>query len=118
MDPSSFVTKEYIIDRLKNYEKVNNVKGINPGEWIQYLDVSNNEIKYRTGGMVVVNKNPDYLVVSNGSIKWSVQIENKVFYRMQNIDNVVAEYENKLEAKDRKISELKNLIKKLKKNNT
>ena len=78
MDPSSFVTKEYIVGRLKNYKKVDSVEDIKVNEWVQYLDLSNNEVKYRTGGMVLINRSPDYLVLSNGEIKWSVQIRNKI----------------------------------------
>jgi hypothetical protein len=59
---------------LKGYTKTTAIKSISPGDSIRYF--VNNEFRY--GGVVKINKYPNYLVLLNPgkNISWSLQLNN------------------------------------------
>jgi hypothetical protein len=85
------ITKQDIISNdpyklqkcLQNYIQIHedNYQDIDTGIWIKYI---NDENKYRSGGVLIYNKAPEYFVLKNpfNNISWSVKLnKNIVFMR-------------------------------------
>jgi hypothetical protein len=94
-DISDYVRpKETIQDKIsKNPEELNkkmegyiqiypeNYKDIECGIWVKYLTEDN---KYRSGGILKMNRAPDYFVLKNSfnNLSWTVNLEkNKIFIK-------------------------------------
>ena len=94
------LSKSQINQLLYDYEKVENVNDIqkiNLGTFIRYFENKNGELKFRTGGILTVNTGyPDYLILSNGKISWSVQIKNCIFFKRITIEQIREEYNKEL----------------------
>ena len=83
------VTKQDIIssniqdmkEKLKDFVQIHpeNYIDIEIGTWIKYLS---HEGKYRTGGVLINNKAPTYVILKNPYTKhsWSVNCEKNVFF--------------------------------------
>lgn len=115
---TELLSPEEIKIRLKNFHKIKpeNIINLPIYTHIQYFQVSNdNKFKYRTGGTLIVNKAPVFLVLSNGRKNWSVQLDSHIIFANKDIDIISEEYEKKLLDKDKKIKHLTVYIKKLKK---
>ena len=56
-----------------------NYEDIETGLWIKYVS---NEGKYRSGGILKVNKSPDYFVLKSpyNNITWCVNLQKNVFF--------------------------------------
>ena len=74
-----------IKEKLNNFIRVdsNFHKDIPCGIWIKYVTYQG---LYRSGGILITNKSPDYLVLKNPSknITWSVNLKKNYIY-MENI---------------------------------
>ena len=57
--------------------------------------MDNNTYKYRPGGVVIKNGWPAYLVLSNGRVRWSVQLANHIIFKERR-QAMIREYENKI----------------------
>ena len=74
------------------------------------IDKDGNKV-FRTGGMLQNKDNADtYVILSNGKLSWSVQIENAIFFKKLTHNdelNIIHEmYKKKLDEKDAIIAEL------------
>lgn len=113
------LTYDEIKEKLKNYTKVKDLTQIPLNTHIRYIEKKLNpltqkiETKFRLGGYLVNNKNPDkYIVLSNGRVKWSVQVPNTVFYmstkeKDDTLNQLTDKDKNKFE---KQIEELKLII--------
>jgi hypothetical protein len=111
---------EEIKELLKNYSKVKDLSTVPLGTHIRYVESKLNpftnkfERKFRLGGYLINNKNSDkYIVLSNGSLKWSVQVKDTVFYKSNLKDEEkVSHTENGLENDklQEEITKLKDLL--------
>ena len=67
--------------RLQGYIQIHedNYKDIDIGIWIRYIS---DDGKYRTGGILVHNKAPDYFVLKNpnNEITWSVNLRKNIIF--------------------------------------
>lgn len=94
------LSKAQIIQLLYDYEEIKNIKDlkkIEPGTHLRYFEDKDGEMKFRTGGILTVNTGfPDYLILSNGKISWSVQIKKCTFFRRLTIKELRDEYEKEL----------------------
>ena len=67
--------------RLQGYIQIHddNYKDIDIGIWIRYISDAG---KYRTGGILVHNKAPDYFVLKNpnNEITWSVNLKKNIIF--------------------------------------
>lgn len=79
---------------LKNYIREDDIGKVPLGTHIRYieqkLDPVTNTIdqKFRLGGYLINNKYPDkYIVLSNGSLKWSVQVKDTIFFKSKLHEN-------------------------------
>ena len=68
-------------EKLKNFVEIHpdNYEDIDTGLWIKYIS---NEGKYRSGGVLKVNKSPDYFVLNNPYTKlsWSVSLKDNIIF--------------------------------------
>jgi hypothetical protein len=123
------LTYDEIKEKLKNYEKVENIVDLPLYTHLRYIEVKEvngkKEYKFRLGGYLINKKFPDkYLVLSNGRLKWSVQVANTVFYKSlaKNEDaddpiilkQEIAKLKDLLVEKELEIKKLKNKNKELK----
>lgn len=119
------LTREDIEYLLEEYEEAD-IKNIRIGTHVRYFVTKNGKTQFRMGGNLI-NKNnyPEYVVLSNGKVSWSVNLEGTVFYKKLSIREINKKYENKLNEmkteydnkiveKDVKIEELMNYIRVLK----
>jgi hypothetical protein len=110
---------EEIKEKLKNYVKVKDLASIPLNTHIRYIERKINpltqkmETKFRLGGYLVNKRNVDkYIVLSNGRIKWSVQVPSTVFYMStkQMEDDTVQVTEKDKNKYEKQIEELKLVI--------
>jgi hypothetical protein len=122
-----------IKEKLKNYVKVKDLTAIPLNTHIRYIERKINpltqkmETKFRLGGYLVNKRNADkYIVLSNGRVKWSVQVPSTVFYmstkQMEEETTQVTEkdknkYEKQIEELKLIIADQELKIKKLKEKN-
>jgi hypothetical protein len=107
---TDMLTNEEIKERLKNYERVNkdDAVSITPGTRVQYFEeLKDGSLKYRPGGTMIVNKSPTYMVMSNGRITWSIQLEKIFLFKEKDYDALKKDYEEKLKEKDLEITSLR-----------
>ncbi len=110
---TDLLSPEEIKKRINNYEQVSGdaVADIVPDTRVQYFEVMEDKsFKYKPGGVVIVNKYPDYMVLSNGRRNWSVQLINHVIFKEIDIDVIKSNYDTLIASKDRQIEQLKHLI--------
>lgn len=111
------LTPEEIKDRLKNFTQIptDKVDSIPTQTKIQYLYKFNNVYRYRPGGTLQYNGAPEYIVLTNGDKKWSIQLKNAVIFREKDFDEMKQEYENKLDKYRLCVKKQKQIINDLKK---
>jgi hypothetical protein len=115
---TDLLSPDEIKKRISNYEQVHGeaLAEIVPNTRVQYFEVlEDKSFKYKPGGIVIVNKYPDYMVLSNGRRNWSVQLINHIIFKEIDIDSLKSNYDTIIAEKDRQIEQLKHLIIKKKK---
>lgn len=94
------LSKAQVRQLLYDYEEIKNIKElekVEPGTHLRYFEDKDGEMKFRTGGILTVNTGfPDYLILSNGKISWSVQIKKCIFFKRLTIKELRDEYEKEL----------------------
>jgi len=109
------LSKIQIGDYLIDYEKIKDVKELNdvqPGTHIRYFEMKNGELKFRTGGTLTVKTGlPDYIILANGNISWSVQVKPCIFYKRITIKQIKEEYEGLILEKNSQLIGLHKIIK-------
>ena len=67
---------------LEGYEQVNDIGVIKKGTHLRYFSKNKDDTyKFRLGGKLTVNNTElKYIVLSNKSKTWSVQIKDTIFY--------------------------------------
>lgn len=122
------LSKKQIKELLYDYDEIKDIdelKDVQIGTHIRYFEKKNNELKFRTGGILTVNTGlPKYIVLNNGRLSWSVQVESCIFFRRITLRQIREEYDkvltnNNMIIKGQEIMLRKNneIIKKLKQEN-
>lgn len=78
------LSNQEIKEKLKEYKKVVNIKAVSIGTHLRYfsVDPKSKEKVFRLGGTLnKIDPEGKYIVLSNGSVTWSVQIPNAIFYQ-------------------------------------
>lgn len=77
------LSNEEIREKLKDYKKVIDIKKVSIGSHLRYFTIDKNKIKhFRLGGTLTkFGDNGEYIILSNGKVTWSVQIQNSLFYQ-------------------------------------
>jgi len=115
---TELLTPEEIELRLRNYEQVdiNEIEKLSNPTRIQYFEITTNDdgediYRYRQGGILIINKYPDYLVLEGKNSKtFCVQIKKHVFYKEKDYDKLKKEYEDIIIKKNKIIEEQKYII--------
>jgi hypothetical protein len=112
------LSKDDIKLRLKNYVLVDDISKVSIGTHIRYFVLKDGKRKFRLGGQIIKNDGlPKFIICSNGTTSWSVQVENTIFYRKLSANEIDSKHEKDLEIskeKDQTIKELVQLVKDLK----
>ena len=112
------LSKKEIEALLIDYEQVNDLNDVPQGTYIRYFEDKDGVMKFRVGGVLTIKTGlPDYCILYNNKVSWSVQVKKCIFFRRITISEVKKEYKLLLDEKDRNIAELQSYIKKLSKDN-
>jgi len=119
------LTNQEIKEKLKDYKQVSDIKTVSIGTHIRYfhVDPATNKRIFRLGGTLTkIDPEGRFIMLSNGTITWSVQILNTVFWKKMTEDEIKEEIKKELMTEgniDHSLKEenheLKKEIKKLKK---
>jgi hypothetical protein len=113
------MTEEEIDEKLADYLEVEDIKKVPIGTHIRYFTLipdAKGEIKkaFRLGGQLHNKDNADkYIILSNGKVTWTVQMETSVLYRKMTIEEIKDDYENVIKELEQEVVQLKKDNKKL-----
>ena len=113
------ITEDEITEALKDYIECDEVSKVPIGAHLRYFITitnkkGNTERKFRFGGFLKNKDNCDkYIILTNNTISWSVQVDNTTFFKKMSMDEIKEEYTKVIEEKHQIIKSLKKEIKKL-----
>jgi hypothetical protein len=114
------ITEEEINEALKDYIECEDISKIPLGSHLRYFTTTTDkkgvtERKFRFGGFLKNKDNCDkYVILTNNTVSWSVQVDNTTFYKKMSTEEIKEEYIRIIEEKHQMIKSLKKEIKKLK----
>lgn len=118
------LSPDEIKSKLEEYKQVEDISKVPLNSHLRYFSINTKTGKkqFRLGGFLTKIDN-EYVVLSNGSLSWSVQIKSTVFFQKMNFSDLKEELIEKISAKyekkNRKLMEenvkLKDTLKKVKK---
>lgn len=113
------LTKEDIESLLEDYNEVIDITELKPTLEVRYFITVKNKKLFRMGGTIIkVDFDKKYIVLTNGKITWSVQLNDKtIIYRKMTINEVKEFYENELNNIETNLTKYKQVIEKLKNEN-
>lgn len=112
-----------IKQKLEEYSQVDNIDDVPLNSHLRYftINVKTGKKQFRLGGFLTkIDK--DYVVLSNGTLSWSVQKKNNIFFRKMTFQELKEEltgkikksYENELKKLKEENKKLKSALKKVK----
>ena len=109
---SDSLSKDDIQQKLLDYEKIDisKVGNIEKGTHIRYFKIIDGEYKYCPGGILIINKSPEYIVLGNGNKKWSVQLNSSIIFQQLTIKRIKEEYEEIIKDKEAMINHYRLLV--------
>lgn len=108
---TDLLTKKDIEGLLLDYEKVDDLDSVKIGTHIRYFENKDGELKFRVGGILKVKGLPNYIILNNGKVGWSVQVKSCIFFRKLLIEDVRNEYKQIIINKDIELEKLRSYIK-------
>jgi hypothetical protein len=110
------LTPEDIEILLEEYEQIVSNDELKEGIHIRYYTIIKKKQVFRMGGTIIkLDLEKNYIVVTNGNVNWSVQLnQDTIIYRKMTIEEVKSFYENELDNKDMELTKYKTNIEKLK----
>jgi hypothetical protein len=99
--------------RIRNFERVNNeeIKDILVNTRIQYFELSEDDgFRYKPGGVMIVNKYPDYIVLANGRKTWCVQLDKHVIYKEIDVEKITAKHDAEMDKLREQLDAYRNLL--------
>jgi hypothetical protein len=113
-----------IKEKLEEYRQVDNINDITINTHLRYftVDLKTGEKHFRLGGFLTkIDK--EYVILSNGKLRWSVQIKNSIFFEKMSFADLKKEltntirlkYENEIQTLIDENKKLKNTLKEVKK---
>jgi len=94
------LTEDEIEEKLADYIEIENINKVPIGSHIRYYTLIPNKngelIKtFRLGGQLKNKDNSDkYIILSNGKLTWTVQMDTSILYRKMTIDEIKEDFEN------------------------
>lgn len=109
------LSPDEIKEKLEEYKKVNDLSKVSLNAHLRYFSVDKNGDKnFRLGGFLTkTDFDKGYVILSNGSLSWSVQINNCIFFQKMTFKELKDEIEETV--KKHYIDEIKKLKKENKK---
>ena len=114
------LTASEIKEKLEDYIEVDNISNVPLNTHIRYfskIKQKSGKIKkvFRLGGFLKNKNNAEkFVILTNGSASWSVQVKTSIFFRKMTISEIKEQYEDEIEDLHKKIRRLKLQVKKLK----
>jgi len=93
------LSNQEIKEKLKDYKKISDITKVSIGSHLRYftVDPKTNDRTFRLGGTLhKFGDNGQYLILSNGTISWSVQINNTIFFQKMNEEEMKDELKKEL----------------------
>ena len=112
------LSPEEIKEKLEEYKKVDDITTVSLNAHLRYFAINEKtgDKQFRLGGFLnKLDNDKGYVVLSNGTLSWSVQIKNSIFFKkmsFQELRKEIVENVEKLYIEE--IKNLKNENKKLK----
>lgn len=105
------LTAKQIKELLENYVEIDDIKDVPLDTHIRYFTKDKDKKKFRTGGFLLNKAKSDkYIILTNRKISWSVDTKNSILFKALSAKELT-------EIHQVEIDELKNVIKKLYKEN-
>ena len=112
--------------KLEEYSQVDNITNVPIGTHVRYftINVKTGDKQFRLGGFLAkIDPKLQYVICQNGTLSWSVQIKNSVFFRKMSfsdmkeelIEKISKKYEKKIIDLTEENIKLKNALKTIKK---
>ena len=111
MTLTDLLTKKDIEGLLLDYERVDKLDSVPIGTHIRYFENKDGELKFRVGGLLKIKGLPDYVILNNGTVGWSVQVKKCIFFKRITLDSVRNEYKQIILQKDVELDKLRSYIK-------
>jgi len=110
--------------KLEEYKQIDNISNVSLNSHLRYFSFNpkTGKKQFRLGGFLTkIDK--DYVILSNGNLSWSVQINNAVFFqkltfselKQELTEKISSKYEKKIEKLNEENITLKDTLKKVKK---
>lgn len=112
------LTPDEIEEKLEEYVKIEDINKVPLNSHIRYFTLNDKTGKkeFRLGGFLSNRDQSDkYVILSNGTISWSVQTLNSIFFKKMTIKELKQEYEEKIEQLETENNKLKKALLKYKK---
>jgi hypothetical protein len=117
------LTKDDIKEKLEDYLPVDDLTKVPLGVHMRYFTLKDGKRLFRLGGQLIKNDGlPAYILLSNGTKSWSVQVKDTIFYRKmtekeikESYQKIINDKDKTIKDQDKKIRELVAMIKDLKK---
>ena len=104
--------------KLEEYSQVDDITNVPIGTHVRYFTINTKtgDKQFRLGGFLAkIDSKLQYVICQNGTLSWSVQIKNSVFFRKMSFSDMKEELIEKISKKyEDKINKLKSENKKLK----
>jgi hypothetical protein len=92
------MSPEQIKERLEDYSKVDDIYKVPLGVHLRYFVNKDGQMLFRMGGQLHKNTGlPEYVILSNGTAQWSVQIKDTIFWRKMTTTEIKEDYQTSLE---------------------
>ncbi len=118
------LSPDEIKGKLEEYKQIEDINNISLNTHIRYFTINpqNNIKQFRLGGFLTKIE-PEYIILSNGKLSWSVQLKNSILFEKMTFTDLKEELINKISKKfEKEINELtdenlklKNTLKQVKK---
>lgn len=106
--------KDEIAKLLKDYSEVDNIYDVPINSHLRYFVKKNGKENFRMGGYLTkIEPKKGYIVLSNGKVTWSVQVNNSKFFRKMEISEVREYYDKKIKKYKKKIHKLEGALKEI-----
>lgn len=105
------LTVEEIESKLEDYTKVEDIYKVPLGTHLRYFCDQEGKKVFRTGGVLLkADGLPNYVILSNGTKSWSVQVKDAIFFRKMTLKEIKESYTNRIEELEQEVLKLKNLL--------
>ena len=114
-----------IKEKLEEYKKIEDISTVSLNAHLRYFTINDKtgEKQFRLGGFLTkIDKEKGYVILSNGNVSWSVQINSSIFFKKMTfqelkeeiIEDVGKVYKDEISKLKNENKTLKNALKEIK----